>query len=381
MIKVFHLANTLDVGGAELMLLQLVRNLNTTKFKSIVASITGDGTLVSEFEEAGATVYETGHINRLNAPWQVARLARIIRRERPQVLQTWLYYSDLMGLVCGRITGVTNILWNIRCSDMRVKDRRESSRIITRVLARFSPRIDAIVVNSVAGRDFHQALGYRPKEWLMIPNGIDLSLFRPMSEARLRLRQDLNVQSNTRLVGLVGRFDPVKGHEVFLEAAAQMNASHSNIHYVLAGRGVDSSNGPLRDLIEKFGLTRRVHLLGQRRDIGPVTAALDVATCSSHSEGFPNVIGEAMACCVPCVATDVGDAARVIGDTGLIVPADNPRDFADACIKLIDMPVEGRRKLGQAARSRVERHFSLAAAVEKYESLYSRYDVSKPSEE
>ena len=173
------------------------------------------------------------------------------------------------------------------------------------------------------------------------------------------------------LIGLVARFDPLKDHGTFLRAAAQVVRRHSEVHFVAVGAGVDSSNRYLASLSQELGLGPNLHLLGERRDTPSLNAAFDIATCTSLGEGFPNVLIEAMACGTPCVSTAAGDAAVVIGNTGLVVAPGDPNAFAMALLDFIDAGADYRMSRGAEARLRTASLYSLTAMVERYQDLYA----------
>jgi glycosyltransferase involved in cell wall biosynthesis len=185
------------------------------------------------------------------------------------------------------------------------------------------------------------------------------------------MRRELALPADALLIGLIARYHPVKDHENFLRAAALVSAKHPQARYLLVGENIDAANVELRALIAKHGVTDRVYLLGMRGDMPPVTAALDICVSSSTVEGFPNVIGEAMSCGVPCVVTDVGDSAWVVGDTGKNVPPRDSAALASAIDSLVTTGGPDRAALGRRARERIVRNFSLDHIVAQYQSLYS----------
>jgi len=211
---------------------------------------------------------------------------------------------------------------------------------------------------------------YHADNSCVIPNGIDVEQFGPSPKAYFKLRKDLHLGSSAVMIGLLGRYHPVKDHANFLRAAASVVAVKPDSHFLLAGSGVDEKNQELIRLIDEQNLTGRVHLLGEREDTADLMAALDIFALSSFEESCPNVIGEAMACGVPCVVTDVGDAALIIGDTGRVVPSGNSPALATALIELLELGHVGRRALGVTARTRVMELFTLESSVAQYESLY-----------
>ena len=227
-----------------------------------------------------------------------------------------------------------------------------------------------ILNNSSKSVAQHSAIGYETESTVVIPNGFDTDLFAPSEEARYDIRAELGVSHDTFLIGLIGRYHPLKDHTTFLSAAALLLKDYPDSQFVLAGKRVDWNNEALRAQVQDLGMVERVHLLGERLDMPQLTAALDVATSSSYEEGFPNVIGEAMACGVPCAVTEVSDLPWIVGDCGRVVPPRNPQALAKAWKDLIEIGRQGRAALGLAARSRVAELFSLSSVVEQYEALY-----------
>jgi glycosyltransferase involved in cell wall biosynthesis len=205
---------------------------------------------------------------------------------------------------------------------------------------------------------------------LIIPNGFETGLFKPDAASRAKFRNELGLAIETPLVGLIGRYDPQKNHFGFLGAAATVAQEFPDAHFVLCGPGVDVQNGELTSRVGDSGFKERIHLLGERPDMPSITAALDIACSSSLGEAFPNVIGEAMACGVPCVVTDVGDSAAIVGSTGKVVPPGDDLALARAVLGLLAMPDAERKALGLRARQRVIDNYSLDQVVRQYELLY-----------
>lgn len=376
-IPILHLITTLDVGGAETALLRLVTRLERRRFACTVVSLTGPGTLVRAFRREGIDVIVLGapRMAGIGAVW---RLARVIRRIRPALVQTWLYHADLVGLLAGRVAGVPAIAWNIRCSDLPPTHPSRSTLWIRALLARLSRAPDAVVVNSEAGRRVHERLGYRPRRWALIPNGFDTEAFAPSDHRRDAVRRDLGIHSDAPTVALIARYHPMKDHATFLAAMHGVATALPALRVVLAGRGVDGSNAELRALIAEQHLEGHVSLLGEVADPAGVLAAVDVAvSSSSYGEGFPNVIAESMACGTAVVATDVGDSARILDRFGAVVPPRDPRALSTAVVDMLRRPRAERAGVGQLARQRVLEHFSLAAVVQRYEDLYMELTAAR----
>jgi glycosyltransferase involved in cell wall biosynthesis len=273
------------------------------------------------------------------------------------------------------------VLWNIRGSHCRLADEKLLTAATIWLGARLSSRPFRIVNNSLASARQHEALlGFRRDRWSIIPNGFEVERFRPSAKAREEIRAELRLKSDSLLIGLIGRYHPMKDHSNFLSAAAILRHSVPGAQFVMAGAGIDPANHALFAQSRDLGLLDCTHLLGARTDIPRVTAALDIAGSSSYSEAFPNVIGEAMSCGVPCVVTDVGDSSWLAGDTGLSVPPRDPKALAEAWLSLIARGPEGRQALGAAARERIVERFSIGAIAAQYEALYDQALDSKRTE-
>jgi glycosyltransferase involved in cell wall biosynthesis len=373
-VRVTHLITDLAPGGAEVFLQRLV----TTPQDGIehrVISLTGEGELGPEIRAAGVHVEALSLTGMAGAPFALTRLVRMLRENPPDVLMTWLYHADFFGTVAAALGPRTQLVWNIRCADMDLSKYGYVIRALPPVLARMSRRPVAVVANSQAGRLIHERYGYGPKRWEFLPNGFDMQTFRPDTGRRAATRAALGIDQAAPVVGLFARFDPMKDHATFLNAAEIVAKARPETLFLLVGRGTDGA--AFDDLIgHREDLRARLILLGERRDVPDLMAATDIAVCSSLTEGFPNTIGEAMASGVPCVSTDVGDAAALIGDTGGIVPKADPMALAHKIEEFLNIAPEARAVLGAAARQRIEEKFSLQAIVTRYSELFRELALS-----
>ena len=371
MFKVLHLISSLDVGGAETQLAKLLSRSKRSCFQHAVVSLLDVGALGEIIRAQGVTVYSLGmkrSIPSLSAIW---RLWKILRQERPLILQTWLYHADLLGTIIGKLARVPFLIWSVRCSLVDMKYYPKLSKLVLKALCLLSFLPDGVIANSKAGRQDHIGLGYAPPRFEVISNGIDMERFHPDRDARQWLRDELQLPESAITVGLIARYDPMKDHTTFLAAAAEVHRQYSNAYFVLCGKDMDAGNKAILRLITDLDLLPYVRLMGIREDVHRITAAFDIACSSSaFGEGFCNAIGEAMACAVPCVATDVGDARDIVGETGTIVPTGDVRAFANALIELISLGPEGRTTIGVEARARIASHFDIDAMAKCYEQLY-----------
>ena len=291
-----------------------------------------------------------------------------------------MYHSDLVGGLAALIGG-GRVIWGIRFSNFDPQTCSRATIWTARACAALSRWLPTrIVCCSEASRSVHAALGYRADKMVVIPNGFDLGIFRPDPAARAAVRAELAIPPEALLIGLVGRFDPQKDQRVFLQAAALLAEGHQDARFLLCGDDITAENSALMSWIDP-AIRQRCHLLGRRDDLPRLTAALDVATSSSaYGEAFSNAVGEAMACAVPCVVTDVGDSARIVGETGKVVPPRDARALATAWSELLAAGEPARRSLGLAARGRVEARYSLPAIVRRYEALYQAVAVPAAGE-
>ena len=371
-LKITHIITGLGTGGAEMMLYKLLSAMDPAEFSSQVISLRSEGPIAERIRALGVSVESLDMPAGIPQPSSILRLARLLREPQPDVVQTWMYHADLLGGLAARFVGRPPVVWNIRNSTLDPETSKRSTRWTVAACARFSRRWPTRIVScSENARDVHVNLGYDAAKMTIIPNGFDLSLFHPDADARQSLRTELNLSPGTLLIGAVGRFNPQKDYTTLIAAAGWLHAARPEVHFLLCGEGLSDENEALTDRIESRGLQKRFHLLGRRSDIPRITAALDLATSSSSSgEGFSNVIGEAMSCGIPCVVTNLGDAAYLVGDTGKVVPPREPASLAAAWNALLSLPAEQRAALGAAARQRIEEHFSLPAVAGQYAALY-----------
>jgi glycosyltransferase involved in cell wall biosynthesis len=368
-IRVTHLVTDLARGGAETFLHRLV-TAPQDGIQHRVLSLTSEGELGPEMRVAGIDVGALSLGSVAGAPLALTRLVRRLREDRPDVLMTWLYHADFLGTVAAALARTRlKLVWNIRCADMDLSKYGYVRRVLPHVLARLSRVPAAVVVNSEAGRQVHERYGYAPRRWEILPNGFDTQAFRPDPARRAKTRAALGIDPVAPVVGLFARFDPMKDHATFLAAAEIVAKARPDTLFLLAGRGTDGADFN-RLVGDRDALRSRLILLAERRDVPDLMAATDIAICSSLTEGFPNTIGEAMASGVPCVSTDVGDAAALIADTGGLVPRGDPQALAQRMEEFLDVAPEARAALGAAARRRIEDKFSLASVVARYAALF-----------
>ena len=372
-LKVLFISNGLEAGGAEGMLLRLLQHFDRELLAPEVISLTGIGEVGEKIRELGIEVHELG-MSRAGLQIPVLsffRLRRMIKVINPKVVQTWQYHSDLLGGIAARLAGIKTVSWGIRNGELPPEHSKFSTQFVRRICSWLSYWLPKkILFNSREAQAVHAKVGYDERKFEVIPNGFDLHENTPNTETRATVRRELDLPEDTLLVGFIARIDPVKNHEGFLEAAVTIHAALPEVHFVMAGKNVGESNPKILRIIEDYKLSKCVHLLGHRNDIEKLMTGIDVHVSASHTEAFPNVIGEAMAGGTPSVATDVGDSAWIIGDTGKVVPRGNMQALAEGVTDLLMMPLEGRQALGRKARARIKEEFEIGKVAALYQHFF-----------
>jgi glycosyltransferase involved in cell wall biosynthesis len=372
-IKIVHIIAGLEADGAETVLHTLTSRMDRNRFENEVISLTGLGPMAARLEASGVRVRALGMRRGVPNPYHLLRLSQWLKESQPSVVQTWMYHADLIGGIAAGMAGKPVVVWGIHHTNLEPGQNKQLTIWTARMCAWLSRRIPKrIVCCSEVSLQAHAQFGYAEQKMEVIPNGFDLQEFHPDAEARSSLRRALGIAEQTPLIGMAARFHVQKGQRNFVDAARRLHARVPEAHFVLCGKGVDANNAELTEWMERGGASFRgvFHLLGSRSDMPRFFAALDIATSSSLSEAFPMAVGEAMACGTPCVVTNVGDSAMIVGDTGKVVPAEDPQALADAWQTLLVSGAASRKQMGQAARNRVAQQFAVGAIVERYQELY-----------
>jgi glycosyltransferase involved in cell wall biosynthesis len=367
-LKVLHVIVGLQYGGAERMLTKVIEA--SSEQKHVVVSLTTLGDLGSQLLEGGCVVHAIGMRSAFGLPAAWLRLVRLVRREAPDVIQTWMYHSDLIGGLAARVNGVPCV-WGVRTTELPRKGSQITSAIRW-CCARLSKRLPTKIIYAAhASRAQHEQLGYDIAKSVVIPNGFEIERLSAAFLARRVQRAELGIGENDRVIGTVGRFHDDKDHFNFLVAASKLLMTHKSLRFIMVGRDLDSSNTILMNWIDDLQLGDAMLLLGERTDVPECLSVMDVFCLPSKTEGFPNVLGEAMGVGVPCVATDVGDVKVVLGDCGLVVPRENSQALA-AGLRQVLYWTEGERAAHvNAGQRRVADDYSIDSTCRKFELVYS----------
>jgi glycosyltransferase involved in cell wall biosynthesis len=360
----------LGAGGAQTMLRKVVAATRQHGILHSVASLVDGGVVAAQLASDGVQVKSLGIRHGKPDPRGLTRLVQWLRRERPDVVQSWMYHADLLAGVAAFAAGRFPVIWGIRHSDVDPRHFKRLTRWTRSACARLSSVLPSRIVSCAesAARS-HEALGYSSDRIVVIPNGFDVARLVRDPDAGARIRDGLGIPNGAPVVGVLARFNPDKDHATFLDAAALTKAGRRDVHFVLAGDRVDESNAALRARIDALGL-RDIRLVGHRTDVPALLSAFDLLALPSRTEGFPNVLGEAMSCGVPCVSTDCGDAREIVGDTGRIVPPQDPSALSRAMLEVLALSSSERAALGAAAARRIRDRYDMRIIAERFARLY-----------
>jgi len=364
--RVLHVITDLYVGGAEAALTRLLSDPRM-RDESYVVSLLPKGEFAGPLREAGIPFMELNFRRLSGIAGGMIRLTRLIVATKPKIVQGWMYHGDLAALIAVVLSGrrgATRLAWNIRCSNLDLAQYGPLLRLVVRACALFSSFPDLILANSSAGMEVHRALGYRPRRAEVVPNGSDVDRYRPDPQARAAVRRELGIADEAILLAHVARVDPMKDHGSFLQVMGEL----PHLRAFIAGAGTESLPTPVN-----------VHRLGKRGDIPRLLAAADfIVSSSAFGEGFSNALAEGMACGLPPIATDVGDATMIVGDTGIVVAPCDPKALARAIRTLAEESPERRDGRGREARARIVDRFSLQRAQGRMREIYD--ELSAPAD-
>lgn len=370
-----HVITGLGQGGAEGVLSRLV--LADRANRHLIVSLAGEGRYGDELRRKGISVIPLGLPRGPGALLGVFQICRVIAQFRPQVVQTWMYHADLLGGLAGRIAGVP-VVWNLRNSVVQAGKTNWGTRLVVRLNSLLSRLLPAhILCNAHPVIDIHRRAGFSVRRMRVIPNGFDTSRFRPFPRTQKPARRGPRRIGHRPILGMVARWDPYKDHETLFRGLQILKESGEPFRCLLAGAGMTTTNSELMRMIRGRNLSKMVFLLGPQDDIPKILNRLDLHVLSSSAEAFPNVLGEAMACGVPCVTTDVGNAAKIVGDTGWVVPPSDPRALADALARGLRAMRDRRawRARKKQARMRICRHYGLPAMVRVFRRVWTETAV------
>lgn len=371
MKRLLHIITGLSTGGAERSLHSLLAGGLEGYAENHVISLSEYGDFGQRIAELGVPVHALGLKEGRNPAAALSEMRKLACDIRPEIIQGWMYHGNIAARLAVTLgSGKPRLAWNIRQTLYSLSAEKQGTQRVIRFGKWLSKSPNAILYNSEVARQHHEAFGYSFGKGHVIPNGFDTDTWRPDRLVRTQARTLLGLHDDAIVIGFVARFHPMKDLSNLLQAAAPLMANNPRVHLAIVGRGNEPKNEALACFYPALP-SGRLHILGQRENIPSLMPAFDILCMSSAwGEGFPNVLGEAMACGVTCVATDIGDSRLVLGDTGRVVPPSNPEALRRALASMITLSPGTRSELGKLARSRIRRNFSLSETVGRYISLY-----------
>jgi glycosyltransferase involved in cell wall biosynthesis len=369
-MKIIHIISGLERGGAELMLERLVKTDLSGRNEYLIVSLSGAGGIGASLSAHGVKVIALDLRFHIRFFCSLFRLFSLLRKEQADVVQTWMYHADLIGGLLGRIVGGSKVIWGVRSTELVT-----GSTVFTKVLRRLCALLSygvphAIVCAADASRRTHIALGYKPSLFHVIANGFNTASFELSSLQRRRARLQFGFSESHCVIGCLGRFHPAKDHHNFVQAAQLAALARPETRFLMIGRGLDRDNAQLAEWIDRTGYADRFALAGEREDVPQCLAAMDIFCLPSLTEGFPNVVGEAMAAGLPCVVTDVGDAAFLLGDGGLVVPKADAKSLSKGLCDMASKSAIERTAIGEKGKARVKSEFSMERMCARFQTVY-----------
>ncbi|HAC66278.1 MAG TPA: group 1 glycosyl transferase [Cyanothece sp. UBA12306] len=364
--KLVFLIRSLDIGGAQRQLIALTKALNKKNFEITVLTFYSGGELGEELKDHEINLISLEKGGRWDIWKFFWRMIHQLNEIKPDVLHGYLSTANIFTVLLKPLFPRTKMVWGVRASNIDLSRYDWLVRVSFKLECWLSPLADLIIVNSKAGKIYHIDHGFPSKKMAIIPNGIDTEYFQPDNYSRIKLRQEWKISDDIILIGLVGRLDPIKDHPTFLKAAALSLKERQDIRWICVGSGSDKYTQELYQLAEDLRISEQVIWAGAKNNMPAVYNALDIACCCSYGEGFPNVVGEAMACGIPCVVTDVGDCAWIVGDTGIVVPPQNPQALVSGWKYCLE---RDRKEIAIKSRERIRKNFTTNSLAQNTEVL------------
>ena len=365
MKKIIHIITGLGNGGAEHMLYKLIKYSDKTRFYHEVISLMDEGVYGCKINALGVKVHCL-NINRStgNIIFPLLKARHIAKKF--DIVSTWLYHADIFGFIIAKVLLRKKLIWNIRHSNLDKNANKPTTLKIVRLNSFLSRAVNLITYNSNRALENHLGIGYSAQNAVVIPNGFELDKFQFNMEDRLRVREKLKL-GEVKTIITVGRWDVQKDYYTLLKALNEVRKKTTSFKMIMVGANLDYANDELVALIEKYNLKDNIILLGIHNNIPALLAAADIYVSSSLGESFSNAIGEAMACELPCIVTDVGDSKLIVEDTGKVVNAGDYISMAEAMLTYLNANPLFRNFAG---RQRIKKEFEISKIAAKFEGYF-----------
>ena len=364
-MNILHIITGLDAGGAENTLLKICKLTKTEKYKHYVISLQKKGVLLDDFKKNKIKVFSLSFNKNFSDIFEFFKIFKILKEIKPKILMTWLYHADFIGLILKIIKFKSfKLIWNIRCSDIHFENYSFITKILFFILKIFSRVPNLITFNSINGKEFHIKVGYNNRQIRVIPNFINSEIWKYNSEERIKFRNEIGIKDNEILIGNIGRFDPQKDHKTFITSAQKVLDKYKNVKFIIVGK--NTHNLKINSLFkEKF------IILDYQKNVKKLYSGIDLVVLSSlYGEGFSNVILEAMSMSIPCIASNVGDNAKIIDDNKLIFEAGNSADLTNKIIYFLNLDNNKKNDKKNYNREIVRKHYESNNVLNEFKKIW-----------
>lgn len=368
MIKIMHIITGLGSGGAENMLHKLVKYSDKEKFYHEVISLIDEGVIGEKLIAEGIKVHSL-NLNRQNLVASLIKARKICKEF--DIINTWLYHADVFGFITSKILLKKKLIWNVRHSNLARNVNKSKTLMIVKLNSFLSMFVDIITYNSNKALENHMKIGFNKNNSIIVPNGFELENFKFDMHNRVEIRKQLGVDNSRKLIITVGRWHIQKDYYTLLKALNELKKINNNFVMIMCGTNLDYQNKELSDLINEYNLKNNIKLLGRRDDIPALLSAADIYVSSSLGESFSNAIGEAMACELPCIVTNVGDSKLIVGSTGRVIEPENYKELFGAILEY--MEDTSLRDKGKRSRQRVKENYEISIVTKLFESIFERF--------
>lgn len=366
MIRIVHIITGLGSGGAENMLYKLLKYSDKEKFYHEVISLIDEGILGEKIINEGIKIHIL-NISKSNFFVSLLKARKIC--EDFDIVNTWLYHADFLGYIISKILLNKKLIWNIRHSNLDKGVNKKRTLFIVKINSFLSEKVNSITYNSHKALETHFSFGYKNKNNIVIPNGFELYKFKYDANKRETIRKEFCINDECKVLITVGRWDVQKDYHTLIKSLNEVKKKYSNFKIIMVGTKLDKNNSELESLINKYDLNENMILLGQRNNVNELLSVADCYISSSIGESFSNSIGEAMACELSCIVTDVGDSKYIVGETGVVVPAG---DYLELASKIYEFCLKQKNVKNIKGRERIIEKYSIESKVMEFEDNFMR---------
>ena len=367
--NIVFISSGLKNGGAELALERLLKaHIKKKAFRFVVFSLDSLGPVGERMREMGIKVIALD-LRKRSLVLSLPRFFSQINKLHPTQIHGWMYHGNLFAFLAWISQPKSQLVFNIRQALHSLSQEKLTTRIAILFNALLSRVCTLVIHNSKLGIRHHEKVGFCPGNSLYVPNGFDLAKLSPSQIKRDSFRSRHKIPRQARVITLLARYDPIKGHDVFLEGAKILLRERPEAIFLMVGEGLSPDHPKLSGLISQ--ISSNLIVLDHQDDVSSVLNGSDILTVCSHSEGFPNALGEAMSVELVCVATDVGGCSEILGDCGRLAPPAEPASLAQCWFELLSLPERKFRKDGLKARQRIKDCFSADKFVYSFQRIFS----------